>query len=158
VRMMGKGRGTSVWSVPQAFGSAEYWTRTPTGQEWVVQTVLAINHGAMGIIPWTDPTTADIKSSASTFALSLPSLTPFIFASNATVKQMSSGNVDVGLWTVGSQTLVMATNLEYNTTTMDLSDLVGPGVGDVTQVFNSGSVVNGTLVTFESVGSGAFIF
>lgn len=37
LRMMGKSRGTAVWSVPQAFGSGEYWTRTPTGQEWVVQ-------------------------------------------------------------------------------------------------------------------------
>lgn len=174
--MLGKSRGTAVWSVPQAFGSGEYWTRTPTGQEWVVQvssyvsllfsiliylfisqTVLSINHGALGIIPWTDPTPADIKSSASAFALSLPSITPFLFAPNATTIKLNVGNIDIGVWTVGSQTLVMATNLEYNSTTLDLGDVLGSGVGGVEQVFDGGTVVNGTLVTFQSVGSGAFV-
>lgn len=99
--------------------------------------MLSINHGALGIIPWTDPTTSDIKSSASAFALSLPSITPFLFASNATITQMTFGNVDVGVWTVGSHTLVMATNLEYNTTSINLRDVIVPGLGGVKQVFDS---------------------
>lgn len=38
----------AVWTVPQGFGASQYWDRIPTGKEFVVQSVLAINHGALG--------------------------------------------------------------------------------------------------------------
>ena len=40
----------SIWTVPQGFGAAEYWSRVPTGPEFVVENALAINHGARGSV------------------------------------------------------------------------------------------------------------
>jgi len=124
--------------------------------EWVVQSVLALNHGAVGIVPWVDPTTPDIKSSASNFAQSMPTVKTFLFNPNATFSQLLFNRIDVGLWTVDSQTLLLATNLNYNVATLDLGTVPASGKS-VQQVFNSGSAVNGTGITFQSVGSGAFI-
>ena len=53
--------------------------RAPTGEEWVVQRIMSFNQGALGVVPWTDPTPADIKSSSSAFALSLSKITPYLF-------------------------------------------------------------------------------
>lgn len=156
LQVLGRDRTTSVWGVPQAFGNAQYWPRTPTGMEWVVQSVLAINHGAVGIVPWVDPTTLDIKSSASNFAQSLPEINSFLFNPNATFSQLVSNRIDVGLWMVGSQTLLLATNMNYNVATLDLGTVQVSGK-KVQQIFNSGSALNGTGITFQSVGSGAFV-
>ncbi|KAF9239478.1 hypothetical protein BU15DRAFT_46639 [Melanogaster broomeanus] len=78
LEVMGWERTKAVWTVPQAFGEAEYWKWTPTGEEWVVQSIMGINQGALGVVPWDDPTPADIKASASAFAMSLPKITPFL--------------------------------------------------------------------------------
>ncbi len=67
LEILGDTRNKHVWGVPQAFGGEEYvhplfskyavvltyrfkryWPRPPTGQEFVVEAVLSINHGALG--------------------------------------------------------------------------------------------------------------
>ncbi|KIM82042.1 hypothetical protein PILCRDRAFT_88833 [Piloderma croceum F 1598] len=63
LQILGRERMTVVWSVPQAFGNAEYWPHVPTGKEWVVQP-MGLSHRAVGIVPWIDQTMSDIKSSA----------------------------------------------------------------------------------------------
>jgi len=69
----------------------------------------------------------------------------------------------VGLWTVGSETLVLATNMNYAEVTVSLVDLSvsvnGSGTAGITQVFDSGANMSsdGKGFTFESVGSGAFV-
>ena len=45
---LGWERTKAIWTVPQAFGNASYWDRIPTGKEWVVQSLLAVTHGALG--------------------------------------------------------------------------------------------------------------
>lgn len=45
---LGWDRTKAVWTVPQAFGAAQYWNRIPTGKEWLVQSILGINHGGLG--------------------------------------------------------------------------------------------------------------
>ena len=45
---LGWERSKAIWTVPQAFGNASYWSRIPTGKEWVVQSLLAVAHGALG--------------------------------------------------------------------------------------------------------------
>ncbi|KAG5645133.1 hypothetical protein DXG03_006850 [Asterophora parasitica] len=114
--------------------------------------------GLVGVISWTDPTTADIKSSASLLALSLRQAAPYILNPSASFRQLNINRVDVGLWTVGAETLVLATNLNYATTTIRLSDL-GLKSSGIKQVLNSGALVttDKTGFTFESVGSGAFV-
>ncbi|KAG7087795.1 hypothetical protein E1B28_013736 [Marasmius oreades] len=153
----------TVWAVPQAFGNETYWQRYPTGKEFVVQSILGINHGGLGVVPWDDPTPADIKASASNLALALPKMTPFILDPSAKVCQMTTlAGIDVGLWTVGNQTLVLATNVERTNGTLDLagSELgLGGNVRIVEVVLESGVVVvNGSVVVqFSDVGSGGFV-
>jgi len=49
LRALGWERTKTVWTVPQAFGGSSYWSRMPTGREWVVQSLLAVTHGALGL-------------------------------------------------------------------------------------------------------------
>ena len=49
------------WSAPQAFGNETFWTRYPTAAEEVVMALLAVNHGAKGLVAWDFPTTAELS-------------------------------------------------------------------------------------------------
>ncbi|KAF7974500.1 hypothetical protein HWV62_12064 [Athelia sp. TMB] len=139
LRAMGRGRGAG------AFGGAEYWTRAPTGAEWAVQTVLAINHGATGIVPWTDPAPADIKAAASASARSYRS-------SRGTRTRASQGRL-WGAWTWAcARTLVLAANAACDGATLDLR---GGGGGGGAGVW-SGAAVEGALVAFGSLWSISF--
>lgn len=113
---------------------------------------------------WDDPTSTDIKASASLLALSLPKMTPFILNPAATFRQVTVNLVDVGLWTVGGQTLVLAANTNYFDVSLTPKDLglvlpVGSPLISATQVFDSGAHVDPARqhFVFGSVGSGAFI-
>ncbi|KAJ8522189.1 hypothetical protein ONZ45_g1216 [Pleurotus djamor] len=154
-------RTKAVWTVPQAFGLETYWKRLPTGKEFIVQSLLGVNHGGLGIVPWDDPTPADIKASASALALALPKMTPFIFNPEATIRRLVVNRVDIGLWTVGKDTLVVGTNMNYAEVSVGLSNLPnGLGMGvTITQVFNSDARTNtnNSGFTFEEVGSGAWV-
>ncbi|CAL1698528.1 unnamed protein product [Somion occarium] len=149
----------AVWTVPQAFGGSSYWKRVPTGKEWVVQSVLGINHGGLGVVPWNDPTTADIKNSATSLAKALLTMKEFILSPAATIGHAVVNRVDVTSWTVGSETLVLATNLNYNETTVPLSALHDLTRGSLSQqVFDSGAKVQGEQIVLDSVGTGGWIF
>ena len=50
LRALGWERKKAVWTVSQAFGGSLYWSRIPTGREWAVQSLLAVNHGALGLL------------------------------------------------------------------------------------------------------------
>ncbi|KAG5220367.1 peptidase A1 family [Salix suchowensis] len=119
----GRDRMKAVWTVPQAFGLETYWKRLPTGKEFIVQSLLGVNHGGLGIVPWEDPTPADIKASASSLALALPKMTPFIFNPTASFQRTTLNRVDIGLWTVGKETLVVATNMNNAEVSVGLSTL-----------------------------------
>jgi hypothetical protein len=119
-------------------------------------------------VSWTDPTPADIKASASLLALALPSISPFLFNPNATFfpYYSPSDRIDVGVWFDGlGRTLILAANLNYDNTTLDLSGVPGvpplsPGGGGwvVDSVLNnSGAVLDNLQINFQSVGTGAFI-
>ncbi|KAF8626683.1 hypothetical protein AX15_004767 [Amanita polypyramis BW_CC] len=160
-------RTKAAWTVPQGFGSAEFWKRTPTGKEFIVQSIIAINHGALGVVSWTDPTTADIKASGALLARSLKQMTRFILNPSATFRWTSFQGVDIGLWTVDSETLVLAANTVYGPRSVTLEDL-GLRVphAAVAQVLDSGLRVTvehdandyrDAEFSFESVGSGGFI-
>ncbi|KAJ7503011.1 hypothetical protein B0H11DRAFT_1987433 [Mycena galericulata] len=151
----------AVWTVPQGFGNETYWPRFPTGPEFVVESILGINHGGLGVTSWDDPTTASIKASASDLALALVNMKSFILSPAAQIRQITLGGIDVGIWTVGSQTLVLATNMDYQDASLSVAELhLTGGVGKVKQVFNSGASTSsdGTTLRFGSVGSGGFIF
>jgi hypothetical protein len=121
-----------------------------------------------GAVSWNDPTTPEIKLSASILASSIPALTPFIASphakfSHTTVRAPGSSSlgVDIGMWTVNSQTLVLAANMDYAPATVSLSKLgLGAGVKVVREVLG-GAGATGAMgamkVSFGSVASGAWV-
>jgi len=153
-----------IWTVPQGFGNETYWTRYPTGEEWVVESVVGINHGGLGVVSWDDPTPDDIKQSASVLSTALTAgsspLSSFILDPSATFRQVTtSQGVDVGLWTVQGNTLVLAANTRYTTGTVSLTKDLGLSGGALKEVFCTGActVVQGGSIRFGSVASGGFI-
>ena len=79
-------------------------------ENWVVQSIIGINQGTLGVVPWDDPTTPDIKSSASALAMSLlPDITPCLF-NPASVHTTYVGGASVATRKARIQTLVLATN------------------------------------------------
>ncbi|RPD63424.1 hypothetical protein L227DRAFT_561556 [Lentinus tigrinus ALCF2SS1-6] len=152
-------RTKAIWTVPQGFGGDSYWNREPTGKEFVVQSVLGINHGGLGVVSWNAPTTDDITASASALAQSLATMKDFILNPAATFTHVVTAGVDVGLWTVGAKTLVLATNMNYSEAKFDLSSagLAAKALFGVKQVLDSGARIEGHVVTLENVGTGGFI-
>ncbi|KAJ7253030.1 hypothetical protein B0H12DRAFT_1117142 [Mycena haematopus] len=140
--VLGWAREKSVWAVPQAFGGEEFWTRPPTGREFAIQVILSINHGARGIMPWIDPTPKDIKSAATALAtaLSSQSVKAFIFSPQATFSRVVSNRTDVGMWSVGADTLLLVANVNaYDTelalplpNALNLREVLNYGVRRVT--------------------------
>ncbi|KAH9067994.1 hypothetical protein EDB83DRAFT_2314809 [Lactarius deliciosus] len=170
--VLGWERSKSVWTVPQGFGSQEYWSRTPTGAEFLVQMIVAVNAGARGSVSWTDPTTADIKAAASAFASALPKLTPFLLSSSLSqppvhfFRVITSNRLDIGVWAAEGTTLVVAANLNYFAVDITLDELLSTpefkrlatGIENPRMVLDGGARINDTRITFGSVESGAWIF
>ncbi|KAH8114960.1 hypothetical protein DFH11DRAFT_1877283 [Phellopilus nigrolimitatus] len=165
--VLGQTRAKAVWGVPQAFGGEEYWSRPPTGKEWLVEGVLSINHGATGIVPWIDPTPADIKETATSLAQALPTIKQFIFNSSTSFSSLSQSGVDVGLWTLGGQTLVLATNLGNASASLSLALPGGSSSkATATQILDGGGSLqlggaagaggNATL-NMDALGSAGFV-
>lgn len=87
-------------------------------------------------------------------------MTPFILSPAATFRQTTINLVDVGLWTVGGQTLVLATNTNYFTASVSLKDLGLPSLQPLAnQVLDTGAKLDSLRgeITLESVGTGGFI-
>ncbi|KAJ7481484.1 hypothetical protein FB451DRAFT_1394136 [Mycena latifolia] len=133
---LGWTRTRAVWSVPQAFGGEEFWARPPTGREFAIQVILSINHGARGIMPWIDPTPPDIKQTASALATALTAVAPFIFSPRVEFSHQTAGRVDVGMWTVGGETLLLVANMDVREAelALPLSDAL-----DLREVLNYGA-------------------
>ncbi|KAF7798797.1 hypothetical protein EIP86_010022 [Pleurotus ostreatoroseus] len=132
-----------------------------SGKEYVVQSVLGINHGALGSFAWNAPTSDDIQSSASSLANALTaSMADFTLSPAASFRHALVDRVDIGLWTVGGRTLVLATNMNYNETRVSLAQ-IGVRSGSsvkTTQVFDSGAKISkDSTITLESVGTGGFV-
>ncbi|EMD34907.1 hypothetical protein CERSUDRAFT_124938 [Gelatoporia subvermispora B] len=150
-------RTKAVWGVPQGFGGAEYWPDVPTGKQWVAQSVLSINHGALGVVSWEAPSTDDITTSASLLASAAPALAEYIASPSAKFQHVLSGEVDVGFWTVGGKTLVLATNLVNESATFDLDSVRGLSAIGAKGILDSGASIQGHKIVLEPTGSGAFI-
>lgn len=114
-----------------------------------------------GVVAWVDPTPPDIKAFASRLALSMSNMTRFILNPSATFRQTTIQGVDVGLWVVNStEVLVLATNTNYSPVTIPITSFGLPSSGiNVKQVLDTGTTVgiDCANISFESVGSGAFI-
>ncbi|KAG8748415.1 hypothetical protein FRC10_005962 [Ceratobasidium sp. 414] len=122
----GRARETVVWGVPQAFGPERYglssrsrvyayWSRRPSAEEIVLQSLLAINHGSLGIMPWNDhPEDPLMRPSISPLAKAFSALTPYILGGRSVVGRPRVSNaqrIDATTWTDGDKTLLIALNL-----------------------------------------------
>ncbi|KAI0702177.1 hypothetical protein C8Q76DRAFT_755941 [Earliella scabrosa] len=162
--VQGRERTKADWTVPQGFGGGSYWSRVPTGKEFIVQSVLAINHGALSVVSWNAPTTADVTAGAALLSRSLETMKDVILHPHASFTHAVVDRVDVRPWTVGTRTLVLATNLNYAQAKVDLSRI--PEVARALAVkarlrsrltLDSGARLEGHVVTLESVGTGGFV-
>ena len=119
--------------------------------------VLKFAHVPSGVVSWNAPTTDDITASAAALSRALTaSMKAFILDPHASFTHAFEGRVDVGMWTVGARTLVLATNLNYAQAEFDLHSVGLNALGAV-QVLDSGASLSGHTITLESVGTGAFI-
>ncbi|EIN14572.1 hypothetical protein PUNSTDRAFT_49317 [Punctularia strigosozonata HHB-11173 SS5] len=127
-RFAGRDRNLAIWSVPQAFdGTTEFWERVPTGPEFKLQTIMAVNHGAVGIMPWDAPTTDDITQAAAQIApVFSKTLAPWLLDPTATrlslTQYVNESKVDVAAWarpatnsSSAYEALILAANLNYET-------------------------------------------
>ncbi|KAI9435719.1 hypothetical protein H4582DRAFT_2167992 [Lactarius indigo] len=169
---LGWERSKAVWAIPQGFGSTQFWDRTPSYTEFLVEMIVSVNAGARGSIAWTDPTTAGIKAAASQFASALPELTPFLLSSPLSSPPVQFAHVvtpsrlDFGVWvSSGGKALIMAANLNYFPVSIALDDVLsatqfnGLNLVNPRLVVDGGARIEGTQVQFSgSVLSGAWIF
>ena len=117
---------------------------------------MGINQGALGVVPWADPTPVDIKNAASAFALSLPKITPYLFNPASLRTTYFVGGASVATWRTEAETLVLATNTNYVNQSVSWETL-GLG-GGVRTVFVSGvAEIAHDGFTLGAVSSGAFV-
>lgn len=118
---------------------------------------MGINQGALGVVPWDDPTPAYIKTSASAFALSLPKITPYLFNPASVRTAYVIGGVSVATWRADAGTLVLATNTNYVNQTVSWKALDLTGAGATTLFVSGAAEMIQSGFTLGPVGSGAFV-
>ncbi|GJJ09267.1 hypothetical protein Clacol_003489 [Clathrus columnatus] len=140
--LLGRSRSTTVWSVPQAFGMDTYWPRFPTGQEWLVESILGINHGSFGIIPWDDPTSAGIRWGSSALAAAVPRIIQFLATPGVEVTQSLENGVDTAFWQLpGTETsLFLVANTNYQNVSLTLNV---PQNTNRVEILNGGATLSG---------------
>ncbi|KAH9820720.1 hypothetical protein DFH28DRAFT_884089, partial [Melampsora americana] len=77
---LGRDRTMQLWAVPQAFGEHEHWSRSPTGDEFLLMCTIYLIEGAVGLMGWREDaqTTADLKKGAAKLGNALPEIMPFL--------------------------------------------------------------------------------
>ncbi|KAK6078426.1 hypothetical protein SCUP515_04450 [Seiridium cupressi] len=114
------------WFAPQAFGKETFWKRYPTAAEEVVMTLLAINHGAKGIVMWDYPTTAELLNVTNHLAsvLTNQSVADFLLGAplTQTLEVSGASRVDAAVWVSAdtSQALLSVVHLNYG----DIKDAI----------------------------------
>jgi len=159
--LLGRSRSTTVWTVPQGFGNDTYWPRDPTGNEWLVESILGINHGGFGVVSWDDPTTPEIQATSSALAAAAPRIASFLATPQVKITNFQQGGVDIAVWTLpdGEQSLLLAAN----TKTANVSVLLtGVTSGTATEILNGGATLTprngGVALNLAPTGTTGWIF
>lgn len=110
-------------------------------------------------MPWLDPTTPDIKESATNLAHAVPTIKSFLFDPNVKFSASRQSPIDIGIWTSEGRTLVLASNTE-NVSKSQTVDI--PVTGEIaTELLNSGGTLELTgaklTVSLEGLGSLALV-
>ncbi|EPE05866.1 glycoside hydrolase subgroup catalytic core [Ophiostoma piceae UAMH 11346] len=105
---------------PQSFNGEGYWARDPTPDEEWAMTLVAVNHGAKGIISWVYPVASGDGLPAAhgqlAKVLTASPVVDFIVGNAAPIilKIASAPEVDIACWKRGSELLVSIVNSGYN--------------------------------------------
>ncbi|KAI0483334.1 hypothetical protein GGR56DRAFT_686612 [Xylariaceae sp. FL0804] len=114
------GRGDRVqWYAPQAFGNETFWSRYPTAAEEQVLTLLAVNHGAKGVVMWDFPTSPELASLTGRLAavLTRDDVADFLLGAPLTrLDVRGADRVDAAAWfDADAKKLLLSTvNLNYH--------------------------------------------
>ncbi|KAF8263252.1 hypothetical protein EI94DRAFT_1741446 [Lactarius quietus] len=113
VEALGWDRNTTLWN----HRTLRFWLRTPSYTEFLVEIIIPVNAGA--------------RAGASQFARALPELTPFLLSSPLSSPPVyyehviTTNRMDLGLWVSSDgKALVMAVNLNYFPTAIDLDEVL----------------------------------
>lgn len=101
---------------PQSFHGEGYWSRDPTPQEEWVMVLLAVNHGAKGIISWVWPATDVLGRAHGDLAKVLtvsPAVDFVVGGDSPHAVDVGVPLVDVAYWVVGEKMLVSVVNGGY---------------------------------------------
>ncbi|KAK3308768.1 uncharacterized protein B0T15DRAFT_391864 [Chaetomium strumarium] len=115
---LGRWRKTRLFN-PQAFHGEDYWLRDPSAGESWVMVMLAVNHGAQGIISWVWPTSDVLAGAHGALAKVLTSteVAGFVVGGDGPgridVEVPGTDVVDVARWVVDGKMLVSVVNGGY---------------------------------------------
>jgi hypothetical protein len=144
----------------------------------VVQSLLAVTHGALGpfffpsnlyttwlngdlagITPWNDPTSSDIKAAATTLGQQLiPSLTRFALDPHVTFTTYVWQRVHFGMWRVDDQMLVVGVNLNPHVWRIPLAQLPGwNAYMKLEVVYNGGASFESADIVLWDLSSVGFV-
>ncbi|CCF47072.1 hypothetical protein CH063_04033 [Colletotrichum higginsianum] len=130
------------WFAPQAFGNETFWARYPTADEEVVMTVVAVNHGAKGIVMWNYPATDELEGLTSRLAGVFTDETAvgLLLGAGRTQDLAVQGakRVDAAVWADAGKgrALISVVNLNYEEIRGEIRVVLpeGVGVGKVVEV------------------------
>ena len=115
---LGRWRKTVLFN-PQAFHGEDYWLRDPSVEESWVMVMLAVNHGAQGIISWVWPTSEVLAEAHGRLSgvVAGEEVVRFVVGGEGPrrieVDVPGSEVVDVASWVVGGKMLVSVVNGGY---------------------------------------------
>lgn len=149
------------WFTPQAFGNETHWDRIPTGDELAVMTMIAINHGAKGIVQWDYPSYPDLEATSERLAKVLPTDEVASFFLGAPLTKAlpveGSDEIDAAAWVdpKNGEILVSVVNMSYKAqaTSIKISLPEGIEASAVNKMFlgDRSWAVDGNTVTVEGL-------
>lgn len=113
----------------------------------------------IGIVPWVDPTTPDIKDAATRLAHALPTIKSFLFDPNASFSSSRNSPLDIGIWTSDARTLVLASNTQNVSVSQTV--VLPDSMTGMTELMNSGGGLKfdgaKSTISFAGLGSLAVV-
>ena len=109
----------------------------------------------IGIVPWVDPTTPDIKDAATRLAHALPTIKSFLFDPSASFSSSRVSPLDIGIWKSGTLTLVLASNTQNVSVSQNV--VLSGSMTSMTELLNSGGSLKfnsaKSTISFAGLGS-----
>lgn len=115
-KALGRDRSLMIWGIPQSFWDDSYWTRSPTGQEYLTSCTIYVIEGAVGLTAWEERSmTSEIKQAATQFSHALKTIIPYLATPQLEIPEPTETNdVLARLWVSSDQksVLVMSANMK----------------------------------------------